>query len=93
MITIFIIQDFQQITTRVKPKAEESIVFSVNVLNRTVVTGIHKSTANISLAFIMPKSRFLELNVHALSLPKNSLFRNKGYKMLDIRAFAEIIMP
>jgi len=65
-ITIFIIQYFQQIATRIKSKTDESIVFPVNIFNRAIITRVHKGTANISFTFIVPKGRFLELNVHAL---------------------------
>jgi len=56
-ITIFIIQYFQQIATRVKSKTDKPVVLPAIVLNRTVVTRVHKSTANISFAFMVLKSR------------------------------------
>jgi len=69
VITIFIIQYFQQIATRVKSKPDKSIVLPAVVFNRTVVTRVHKSTVNIGFTYIVSKSRFLELKVHASILP------------------------
>ena len=64
MITVFIIQYFQQIATCVKSKTDKSVVFSTFVLNGTVVIRIQKSTANVGFTYVVAKSRFPEPNVH-----------------------------
>jgi hypothetical protein len=68
-IAIFIIHYFQQIAACVKSKPDKPVILPAIVLNGTIVTRVHKRTANISFAFMVPKSRLPEFQFHVYYTP------------------------